>query len=142
VTLQDVGPGVAAGTLPEITVTDSRSGAPGWSVWGQESDFIGSRGADPRIIPGTFLGWVPTGTVAGGANLGPVVAPGQPGLGARAAVLARAAPGSGNGTSTFGATLALEIPAAAVTHTYIGTLTITFIESGPLPASTGQTLLP
>src|SRR5215472_7599940 len=79
VTLRNAGPsGVATGTLRSITIADSRSWAPGWSVWGQESDFIGGRGAQPPTIPGAALGWVPTGTVAGGATLGPAVAADHP----------------------------------------------------------------
>jgi hypothetical protein len=142
-TLQDVGQsGVATGMLQQVTVTDTRTGAPGWSVWGQESDFIGSGGAHPRAIPGNALGWVPTGALTGGATLGPAVAAGHPGLGTRAAMLAAAASGSGLGTSTLGADLTLMIPANAATSTYLGTLTITYMEAAPLPASADQTLSP
>jgi len=141
--LQTVGQsGVATGMLQQVTVTDTRTGAPGWSVWGQESEFIGRRGARPRTIPGTALGWVPTGMLTGGATLGPAIAAGHPGLGTKAAVLAAAASGSGVGMSTLGADLTLRIPAGAATSTYIGTLTITYMEAAPLRASTGQTLLP
>jgi hypothetical protein len=134
-TLQNVaGSNVATGTLQQITITDSRSPAPGWYVLGQESDFIGSRGAQPPTIPGTALGWVPTGTVAGGANLGPAVAAGHLGLSGAGAVLAAAASGLGAGTSTLSADLTLEIPAGAATSTYIGTLTITYVSTAPQPA--------
>jgi len=143
VVLQEVGrSGVATGTLQEMTVTDSRSPAPGWYVLGQESDFIGSRGADPRTISGNALGWIPAGTVARGAFLGPAVAAGHPGLGTKAGLLAAAAAGSGLGTSTLSADLTLMIPASAATSTYIGTLTITYVEAWPVTSATGQTALP
>jgi hypothetical protein len=143
VTLLDAGrSGVATGTLEQITVSDSRSRAPGWSVWGQVSDFVGSRGTQPRSITGAAFGWVPTGSVAAGATLGPPVAAGRPGLGSRAALLARAASGSGGGTSTLGADLTLEIPAGAATNSYLATLTITYVEAGPQPGSASQGPLP
>jgi len=135
VTLRNAGPsGVATGTLRNITIADSRSWAPGWSVWGQESDFIGGRGAQPPTIPGAALGWVPTGTVAGGATLGPAVAADHPGLGGRAHVLARAARGSGRGTSTLSADLTLAVPvAAALGVPYSGLLTISYLDTASLP---------
>jgi len=135
VTLRNGGPsGVATGTLRDITIADSRSWAPGWSVWGQESDFIGGRGAQPPTIPGAALGWVPTGTVAGGATLGPAVAADHPGLGGRAHVLARAARGSGRGTSTLSADLTLAVPvAAALGVPYSGLLTISYLDTASLP---------
>jgi phosphate ABC transporter phosphate-binding protein len=136
--------GVAAGQLQRITVSDTRNAmpSPGWSATGQASDFTGRSGARPRIILGTALGWVPTGTVARGAALGPAVLPGSPGLGSAGAVLAEAPSGSGSGTSTVSATLSLRIPASAALAPYTGLLTITYLIVAPLPASSGQKLLP
>jgi hypothetical protein len=140
--LQDVGRSdVATGTLQQIVITDSRSPAAGWYVLGQESDFTGSRGARPATIPGTALGWVPTGTVAGGATLGPAVAAGHLGLSGAGAVLAAAASGLGGGTSTLSADLTLAIPASAATGGYIGTLTITYVATAPQPAQAGHSPL-
>jgi hypothetical protein len=142
-TLQDVGrSGVATGLLQPITVTDNRSAAPGWYVLAQESDFVGGRGVRPRIIAATALGWVPNGTVSGGASLGPAVAAGHPGLASTGALLAAAAIGSGRGTSTLSADLTLAISASAAASPYIGTLTITCVEAGPQAASASQSPLP
>lgn len=143
VTLQDVGQsGVAVGALQTITVSETRDPAPGWSVRGQESDFTGKRGARPRTIAGTALGWVPAGTLAAGARLGPAVNPGNPGIGDSGPVLAAADPGSGVGTSTISAALTLLVAGSEEAGPYTGLLTITYVESGPLPASTGQPGLP
>jgi hypothetical protein len=141
--LQDAsGSDIATGMLQQFTVTETRSPAPGWSISGQESDFIGTRGAHPRTIPGTALGWIPIGSLSGGATLGPAVVADHPSLGTKGALLAAAAPGSGGGTSTLSADLTLKIPASAVANTYVGTLTITCIETGPLPASATRNLFP
>ena len=60
------------------------------------------------------LGWTPTDTsLAVGAATGDPVAPGSPGLGSTAAVLAQAPAGGGFGTSVLGANLTLAIPATA-----------------------------
>jgi hypothetical protein len=128
--------------LQPITVTDDRSAAPGWYVLAQVSDFIASRGVYPRIIAATALGWVPNGTVSGGARLGPAVAAGHPGLATTGALLAAAAIGSGRGTSTLSADLTLAISASAAASPYIGTVTITCVEAGPQAASAGQSQLP
>ena len=125
-------PLVATGLLQPVTVADTRNTYPGWSVSGQESVFTGSGTAAGSVIPGDQLGWVPTGTVADGATLGPTVAAGtSPGLGDTPQVLAEATPGNGVGTSTLGANLTLDIPGPALAGPYSGSLTITFVESGP-----------
>jgi hypothetical protein len=123
-------PATAVGILPDITVTDSRNWLPGWSVSGQESAFLTGSGSGVQLLQGSKLGWTPTGTVTGGARLGPTVAPADPGLGS-GADLASAPVGSGYGTDTLSANLVLELPAAAATRSLTGTLTITFLDAGP-----------
>jgi hypothetical protein len=120
----------ATGTLSDITVTDGRNWRPGWSVSGQESVFVAGSGGGGQFISGSRLGWTPTGTVTGGARLGPAVAPGHPGLGMGSA-LALADVGAGYGTDTLSANLVLDLPTAAAASSLTGTLTITFLEAGP-----------
>jgi hypothetical protein len=122
-------PAIATGTLTDMTVTDTRNWLPGWSVSGQESVFVVGSGAGGGFISGSKLGWTPTGTVTGGARLGPAVPPGQPGLGS-GGDLALAPVGSGYGTDTLSAKLVLDLPTPAA-NSLIGTLTITFLEAGP-----------
>jgi len=124
-------PAQGTGVLNTVTVSDTRNTFPGWSVSGQESDFAGSGSAAGSTISGNQLGWTPTGTPAGGATLGPVVAPGSPGLGTTAGILAQAHAGSGSGTSTLSANLLLAIPTTAKAGPYAGTLTLTAVESLP-----------
>jgi len=120
---------VLGGNLPDITVSDTRSSSPGWSVSGQVSDFTGSGTAARSVISGNQVGWTPSGTVTDGAMLGPPVAPASPGLGSIPAVLARAAAGSGFGTDTLSARLLLVIPANARAGPYNAILTITCVSS-------------
>jgi hypothetical protein len=78
---------------------------------------------------------VPTAVnpLVGGATLGPTVAPGTSpnGLGDIAHVLASAAIGLGDGTNTLSASLSLDIPADTRAGAYGGSLTITYLASGP-----------
>jgi hypothetical protein len=120
----------ATGTLQAVTITDTRNYRPGWSVSAQVSDFAGSGSAAGLTIPADQLGWVPAGTLASGAVLGAPVQPGSPGL-ASAAVLASAAAGQGTGTSRLSADLTLEVPLTIHEGPYTGTMTITFITTGP-----------
>jgi len=66
------------GTLPEVTVTDTRDDVPAgvfWYVTGQAGDFIGDAGQD--AIPAAQLGWTPAevtdgnGEVAAGDEIVP-----------------------------------------------------------------------
>ena len=115
----------ATGLMQGITLTDTRNYLPGWSVTGQAANL--TAGGQP--LPASQLGWVPTGTVKGGATLGPPVTPGNPGLGTPA-ILASALPGSGFGTDRLGAMLLLQIPSGAGADIYTGALTITVLASG------------
>ena len=122
----------ATAALNSITVTDTRNTRPGWSVSGQARDFSGSGSAGGFTISGNQLGWAPAGpSLATGAALGPTVAPGRPGLGDTAAVLASAAAGGGAGTSLLGADLTLAIPPTAPPGPYDSTMTITATTSMP-----------
>ena len=46
------------GQLPNVTVVDTRDGAPAWSLSGQVSNFTGG-------LSGKYLGWSPRLTAAG-----------------------------------------------------------------------------
>jgi hypothetical protein len=124
---------IATGMLQAVTVTENRNYLPGWSLTGQTSNLT----AAGQPVSGTQLGWIPTGAVAGGATLGAPVAPGHPGLGSVGAVLAVATPGSGIGTDTLSAELLLAVPPGAADGPFAGTLTITFLETGPLSVGAG-----
>ncbi len=135
-TLTQSGATATGGILP-ITVTDTRNTYPGWSVSGQTSHFTGISVAFPYTIPADDLGWAPDlptpSPLPAGVTLGPVIAPGTSpgGLGDTGGVLLSAVPGAGYGTFTSEAQLTLEIPAAAPAGSYTGSLTITYLETGP-----------
>ncbi len=126
-------PLTAQGTLNTVSVSDTRNTVPGWSVSGQDTAFTGSGTAAGASIPGDDMGWAPTcATLADGATCGSTVDPGaSPGLADAAQVLASAAPGDGTGSSSLSAALTLDIPASALAGAYTGTLTITYLETGP-----------
>jgi hypothetical protein len=130
---------VGTGTLPNVTITDTRNSYPGWSVMGQESTFT-SAATPSTPISGNQLGWAPA--AATGSNtfdgthvvLGPTVAPASPGLGTTAGVLALAH--AGYGADPSGATswianagLTLDIPATTTAGAYTGQLTITYLSA-------------
>jgi hypothetical protein len=135
----------AKGTLLDITVTDLRTERPGWSVSGQESSFIGTGVAAGDTISGNQLGWTPdivSGNQPGltsyvlwwprvGVTPGPPVAPADPGLGTKAAILASAEEGAGFGTYVLSASVVLDIPPSTAGGPYGGSLTITAVEAGP-----------
>jgi len=125
-----------AATTP-IVVSDTRNTFPGWSVSGQDSaGFTGSGTAAGGTISGNQLGWVPTSSTSPltqGVTLGGTVAPGSPGLGTAAAVLASVHAGIGNGfgTTTLGANLTLAIPSTAPAGPYTSGLNITSVSTNP-----------
>ena len=125
----------ATGTLGNVTVTDSRNSYPGWSVSGQEAAFAGSGTAAGQSIAGDQLGWSPAavGTLGTGVTLGPLIAPGTSpgGLGDTGGVLFSATPGNGFGTNEANAALTLDIPTGQVAGAYAGSLTITYLSTGP-----------
>jgi hypothetical protein len=111
----------STGALKPVKVTDTRAGAPTWSVSGQVGDFT-------PALSGKYLGWTPAVTTAGaGATAGGAVAPGiDTGNGLKdSAALGSAAAGHAKGTGTLGAELDLRVPAATAPGTYTATLTLT-----------------
>jgi len=136
VTLAVSGTNATAATTP-IVVSDTRNTFPGWSVSGQDSaGFTGSGTAAGGTISGNQLGWVPTSSTSPltqGVTLGGTVAPGSPGLGTAAAVLASVHAGIGNGfgTTTLGANLTLAIPSTAPAGPYTSGLNITSVSTNP-----------
>jgi hypothetical protein len=130
------------GTLPGVTISDTRNTAPGWSVLGQEGTFTANPATTPNTpISGNQLGWVPAqattsvGTFDGThVVLGGTVTAASPGLGTTAAQLALAHAGfgadpSGVTTYTATATLNLIVPASTSAGNYAGSLTITYLSS-------------
>jgi hypothetical protein len=131
---------VATGQLQPITVTDNRTGDPGWTLTGVLSG--GPQYVAPNLSPnalgygGQDLGWNPTlaDESAGQLiNLGLNVKPapgsgaGTPGGLAQQQILAFTASGFGLGTAHLGAKLTLDLPAGTPAGTYIETLTLTAI---------------
>lgn len=119
---------VSSGDLRPVTVTDTRSSAPGWSVSAQVGDF--SSGAE--TLRGGSLGWTPVVTRqpdGAGVQAGPSIASGFTGGDGLsvARTLASAAPGGGFGTSELGAGLAIEAPTSLKPGTYTATITFTVI---------------
>lgn len=118
----------AGGDLRPVTVTDTRSGAPGWVASGQVGAFVS--GTDS--LPAASLGWTPRVLASpSGTTLTPggTVDPGYPsgdGLSV-SRTLATAAAGTGIGTSTLDAGLLLYAPTNLTPGTYEGTITFTAI---------------
>ncbi|WP_247614410.1 hypothetical protein [Streptomyces tagetis] len=111
----------STGDLKPVKVTDTRAGAPAWSVSGQVGDFTGG-------LSGKYLGWTPQVLTAGaGAQPGTAVASGiDNGDGLTAsATLGSATTGHAKGTGTLGAALDLRLPATTEAGTYTTTLTLT-----------------
>ncbi|WP_432842103.1 hypothetical protein [Dactylosporangium sp. CA-092794] len=112
----------STGALLPVTVTDTRTGGPTWSIAGQAGDFNGG------ALSGKYLGWTPQVTTAGaGAVAGASVTPGlTSGNGLTdASTLASAADGHDPGSATVGADLDLQVPAATPAGTYTAVLTLT-----------------
>ncbi|MET8814906.1 hypothetical protein ABZW47_23245 [Streptomyces sp. NPDC004549] len=111
----------STGDLKPVKVTDTRAGAPAWSVSGQTGDFTGG-------LSGKYLGWTPSVLADGaGAHAGAAVASGiDSGAGLTgSAVLGSADAGHTKGTATLGAALDLRLPATTESGTYTTTLTLT-----------------
>ncbi len=108
------------GQMADVSVTDTRAGAPGFTVTGQVSPFV--NGAN--TIGAANLGWTPKvkSVVGVTATAGDPVAPGA-GL-ASPKTLAK---GTGLGTAVLGADLALIAPVTTAPGDYSATLTITVI---------------
>ncbi|UFU02547.1 glycosyl hydrolase 53 family protein [Ruania suaedae] len=118
---------VTSGELRPVTVTDTRAGAPGWSVSAQVTDFTAASGDS---FTGSALGWEPTvltQPAAGGVVDGPAVAPGGEDGGGLAIsqTLALAPSGSGVGTTQLGADLDLRAPTDTQPGAYTALITFT-----------------
>jgi hypothetical protein len=124
-----------SGALKPVTVTDNRSGNPGWTVNGQVSNFSDG---NAHGISGENLGWTPNvvdhsggQTITQGGVIAPAAGvavndPGTNGLkGSHALAIASA--GAGLGTAHLAAGLALNVPTTTVAGTYVATLTLTAI---------------
>jgi hypothetical protein len=131
---------VTTGDINPVTVTDTRAGAPGFTVSGIVTDFSDGA-ASPHLINGYDLGWQPF-IVDANASLpnltaGPTVnpAPGaQPGvtpsdasLGLKSLRTMATNPVGGLGTTHLGAHLTLDAPTSTLAGTYDATLTLTAI---------------
>ncbi|GAA4964506.1 hypothetical protein GCM10025331_65640 [Actinoplanes utahensis] len=122
----------SSGALKPVTVTDTRSGRPGWTASGQVAD--GFRTDDGKTFAGSHLGWAPAVVAQGetqGVVAGPVAVPSVPGQSGTGlgdgAVLATAPGGAGRGTARLDAQLKLSVPTDTAAGTYTGTLTLTAI---------------
>lgn len=112
----------ASGTLPAITVTDTRADSTGWTLNGKASNFT----ASGKSFSGSALGWTPEASnVSPGATVttGGSVAAGEPGL-AESRTLATT---GAAGNATLNAGLTFLAPAGTSAGSYTSTLTITAI---------------
>lgn len=115
------------GTLPTVTVTDSRSSAQadggGWQITGRTSDFA----SEDTTLPAAHLGWTPRvitpragvaagGTVASAMQNGPGLSLPQ--------LLAMADADGRTGSTELTARLRLEVPVDTAAGTYRGTMTL------------------
>lgn len=112
---------VSTGAIHEVTVTDLRSGNPGWNASGQVSDFTSATSS----FSGNNLGWTPEviststeQTVTPGASVPGLASPAQ---------LGSADAGEGYGSAVLGADLELSLPTDTEPGEYSGTLTLTVI---------------
>ncbi|UZN04339.1 hypothetical protein [Cellulomonas sp. S1-8] len=114
----------ARGSLNPVRVTDTRRGAPAWSLSGQVSDFV----SGDEVVDGKHLGWTPSvGENTGGAVAGDAVASGfvaGEGLSVPA-VLGAAPAGHAPGSALLGADLELLLPVSVTQGRYAATLTLT-----------------
>lgn len=97
----------ATGAIVPISVADTRSGGPEWSISGQVSDFAGG-------VSGSYLGWTPAVIETGaGAVAGDPVSSGFDGGDGLSVASTLAAAGAGHeqGTARLGADLELRLPA-------------------------------
>ncbi len=111
----------ATGAIDPISITDTRSGGPQWSVSGQIGDFNGG-------ISGKHLGWSPKVLTPGaGAIAGTDVASGISGGDGLTvpSILAAGPSGHDLGSALVGADLDLRLPVETAPGTYSATLTIT-----------------
>ncbi|MET4156974.1 metallophosphoesterase family protein [Agromyces sp. PvR057] len=114
----------ANGAINPIRVSDTRRGAPVWSISAQAGEFA----AGGETFSGKYLGWTPKVTEAGGgATAGAAIGSGfdaGDGLSV-ASTLGSAAVGHAFGAAKLGADLFLKVPSNIAEGTYTATLTLT-----------------
>jgi len=124
-----------SGALQPITVTDNRTGDPGWTLSGVLSGVPGNAITRMSQFGGQDLGWAPslaTESPVQAITLGLKVKP-APGSGSGVAGLAQSRTlaftdtGFGLGSAQLGATLYLDLPTITISGTYTVTLTLTAI---------------
>lgn len=115
---------IASGAINPVRVTDTRTGAPAWSISGRVSDFTQGE----ESIEAKNLGWSPVVTEnEGGAVAGTAVQSGYlggEGL-SQSATLGSAEIGHARGSALLGAALDLRLPLSVAQGTYAATLTLT-----------------
>ena len=128
------------GTLPNVTVTDTREDVPAgvfWYVTGQAGDFVGAAG-QPSITP-DHLGWAPNvvtandGEVSAGDTVGTSIDGGANGVGLVGQELLALALDSSEAQATSGqwtanANLVLKTPVTVAPGSYTSTLTLSLFE--------------
>jgi hypothetical protein len=118
-----------AGPIQTVTVTDTRAGAPGWSLSGQVADFT----SGSHTINAQNLGWAPNLVNKGdsvkvtlGGNVAPANGVGSADTGVLGLKSSRTlASAAGLGTAQLGADLSLVAPTSTVAGAYTGVLTLT-----------------
>ncbi|WP_054679268.1 choice-of-anchor M domain-containing protein [Microbacterium sp. No. 7] len=120
---------VSEGAITGITVTDTRSGAPGWAASGRVRGLVTVDGAR---LDGKYLGWTPkvVSAAAGqSVSAGAPVAPGfAEGNGIKGwSALGSAAAGASTGTAVLGADIRIEAPTETPAGDYTGVVLITVI---------------
>lgn len=130
------------GTLPTVTVTDTRAAEDipadvGWYVLGSSTDFVGDAGQAP--IGAEYLGWIPalinggeSGLVTEGDPVDTAIEGGEDGVGLVDQELLALAIDSGavasEGQWTANANLFLRTPATVAPGSYSSTLTLSLFE--------------
>lgn len=130
------------GTMPTVTVTDTRDAADipagvGWYVVGSSSDFVGTAGQDP--IGAEYFGWTPhlidggeSGLVAEGEQVDTALDAGPDNVGLVDQELLALAIDSGeaqtDGSWTANADLFLKTPADVEAGSYASVLTLSLFE--------------
>jgi hypothetical protein len=130
---------VTTGAINPVTVTDTRAGAPGFTVSGLVTDFTDGA-ATPHLINGYNLGWSPfiidapaSMHIVAGPQVNPALgilpgaAPTDPTLGLKSLRTLATDPAGGLGTTHLSANLALNVPTSTPAATYDAILTLTAI---------------
>jgi hypothetical protein len=112
---------VISGALGTVAVTDNRALlAASWTATASSTSFTTGGGTGPEIIPATDVTYTPgaiakTGTITTAGSTITVSAAPQ--------TVVTGTAGNGNNTASWNPTIAVAVPAAAITGTYTGVLT-------------------